>query len=249
MALAMRFVASANAGGESLPATSNVGWTIVPSCSALTSRRPPRCLGDDRRAVGGEDLLHRLGQGLPSLHRRATPRSNVSATVLMSASAAAKTCSSSSASHRVERLAERQPAALQQRQRADTVRVPQREVDRDLAALAAPDHDRRRRRERVDQRCRIVGVLVHVRDKAAPGARCGRTRGGRTGSCARASPTRQPRRSRGRPSCPVPWMHRIGSPGPVLLVVERHTVDADLGHAASMRPAGAARIGRTPHFR
>ena len=40
-----------------------------------------------------------------------------------------------------ERRAERQPAALEQRQRAHALRVAQGEVDRDLPALAPPDHD------------------------------------------------------------------------------------------------------------
>ena len=64
-----------------------------------------------------------------------------------------------------ERLAQRKPAAFEQRQRPYAVRVAQREVDRDLAAVAATDHDRRRKRECVDQRRSIVGLLPDVRDE------------------------------------------------------------------------------------
>jgi hypothetical protein len=111
------------------------------------------------------------------------------------------------------RLAERQSSALQQRQRADAVRVAQREVERDLAAGAAPDHDRRRRLERVDQRCCIVGVQMDVRGK-------------RLGRSLRENPRRSYTMVRPRlPSSAaallqseaelrVPWMHKIGSPTP-----------------------------------
>jgi hypothetical protein len=127
-----------------------------------------------------------------------------------------------------QRLAQRQAPAFQQRQRADTVRIPQREVDRDLAALAPPDHDRRRRRKRVDQRCRIVGVLVHVRDKRL------RALAAREPSAVvhdRAPMGRQlvsgiaPQNRRAAGA--VDAQDRLA--GPMLLVVERDTVHADPG--------------------
>jgi hypothetical protein len=187
-------------------------------------------------AVAREDLLRLAGQSLAAVVPKGKANECL-AEVLMSALAAAKTGSESSASSRIDVLLSEPTVSFQLYQRADTIRVPQREVDRDRVAVAAPDHDRRRGCERVDQRGRVIGLLVHVRDvrlrafapEVAAAVVHDRAPAGRqlAGGIA-------PEGSRAAGAMKA--HDRLA--GAVHLVVERHTVGADLGHATSITGQG-----------
>ena len=161
---AVSSVASANSGLESLAPTTSVGWVIVPSLGrALGVEKPASFLGQDRRAVGGEHLSHRLREPVPALLAQDAAEQGLTDVRHVGPLGGGEELLVEVGQPARKSRAKRQPTALKQRQRTDTVRVAQREVDGDLAAIAAPDHDRRRRAERVEQRRRIIGLQVHVR--------------------------------------------------------------------------------------
>ena len=119
-------------------------------------------LRHDRRSVGSEQLLHRHRQPFPACIAQDNAEHRLGHGAHVDSRRGdgllRELCIPPH-----ERLAQGESPALQQRQRADAVRVAQGEIKGDLPAVAAPDHDRRSRRESVDQGRRIVGVLVHVR--------------------------------------------------------------------------------------
>ena len=240
MAAATTFVASAKAGGDSAAATRSVGRSIVPSWSTVTSRRPPR--SSARIAGPFATKISVTDSGIPSQPASPrTPSRYVSATLFGSSSAAAKIARVEVCHPLHQRRAQRESPTLEQRERADAIRIPQREVDRDLAALAAADHDRRRRRERVEERGRVVSLLVHIRDerlRALAAPKPAAVVDDRAAACPEHRGRVHPQRRRAAGA--VDAEDRLT--GAVLLVVERDTVHTDVRHSPRWRRACRTRL-------
>ena len=216
------------------------------------SHHSPCELGEDRRAVGVRIRRSSSGNERPGALLRAPRRSAPRRPRRRRRCAATARRRSASAVHprgrRGRELARR--VALEQDQRPHAVGVAQREVGRHGAAVAAADHHRRRLRQGVEQRGRVVGVLGDAR--ALVGLRAlaaRRSRGGRRRSRGRAAraPDRVAPGERGAAAA-VDAEDRGAAA--VLLVVEPDAVDGRAWTCARRygpRPGGPA-IGRSPHL-
>ncbi len=198
-------------------------------------------LGDDGRAVRGEHLPRRLAQTLPTGVAEDAAQEGLGDRLRTRVGGG---------QHALREVSKPAPprlghelGPLEQRQRANPVGIPQREVERRVDAVAPPDHERRRRRERLDQRRRVVGLLVHVRGvrlrALAPGAAAAVVRD--RASTPRQLLDRAGPRGGGAPRA-VDAEDRL--PGTVLLVVQPHAVDTHLGHA-DQEPS-SSRTSRAP---